>query len=438
MDKLYLGFAREDMSPDKPVRMNSQCTGVEVWHSIFAHALYFCDSEAKALVINTDLRQLPDHFLEPLRPLVAEKTGVPAENIVFTATHNHSCPDVTAGEVENIVDWKERIGYPAILRAAEAAVADAKPVVSMEGGRASSEKINFVRRYLLEDGTWKSVATANPSTAPRIAHESEADLELRAVRLHREGGKDVVLINYQTHAAGALAKFKDKVNADFCGELRDAVEEATGAWAVYLQGACGNTNYSTLLQEEKPQQRTDYRDVAESLAKTTLEALDNAQPLALGKLQMRSQQYLADVDHRQDHLADRALEIAKMKDAQERSAALREAGLKNHLIQWAIIRRARMAEKQEAELNSIAFGDFAMAFCPQEMFCQLGQQLRELSPYPMTFPCNYAQIYRGYMPSLDAVPHGEYEVDVCQFLPGTGEKEVQILTEQLQDMYGKR
>lgn len=436
MADLYLGFAREDMTPDKPVKMNSQNTGVEVWHGIFAHALYFCGGAEKVLLINLDLRSLNEEFLAPVRQLVAEKVGIPYENIVFTVNHNHSCPDTNMVTYnDDIKDWTERISYPAILRAAEAAVRDAKPVTRMEGGTAISDKVNFVRRYVLEDGTYKSIATANPSASPRVAHESEADLELRAVRLYREGGKDVVLMNYQTHAAGALTYFKDKINADFCGEMRDEVEAATGAFAVYLQGACGDSNYATLLQDEKETAIKDYRDLGRNLAKTALKALENAKELPLGKLQYRQQVYMAPVDHRRDDVAPRALEIAQMKDPEERKAALKESGINNHLIQWSIIRKYRMEKEQETELCSISLGAFALAFCPHEMFNSLGQKLRNASPYEMTFFCNYAQIYRGYMPALEMVPHGEYEVDTCYYLPGTGEKELEILLQQLQDMH---
>ena len=41
MEKFVLGFARADFTPDKPVRMNSQCTGVEIWHKLYANTLYF-------------------------------------------------------------------------------------------------------------------------------------------------------------------------------------------------------------------------------------------------------------------------------------------------------------------------------------------------------------------------------------------------------------
>ena len=436
MEKLILGFARADFTPDKPIRMNSVCTGTEVWHKIYANTLYFRQGAEGAVVIILDVRELYPHFIDPIRALIAEKAGVKRENVIMATTHNHSSPDVSsATHDESVGDWMVRIGHPAILQSVEAAVADAKAVTGMEGGKAISEKVTFVRRYQLEDGTWKGIATANTSKAPRVAHESDADLSLRAVRLYREGGKDVILMNYQTHAAGALAVFHDKLNADFPGDLRDAVEEATGAWSVYLQGACGNTNHFTYLAEEKEKyEKRDYRDVAASLAKTTLEALENAVELPLGALQVRAEKYLCDVNHTLDHLAPIALQVADIEPETARVEAMHANGINNRYELWAIINRSRMPMQDTVELASIAFGEFAMAFCPHEMFDELGKSLRDASPYAMTFPCNYANTYCGYMPSHRMVPHGEYEVNMCRFIPGTGETEILALLAQLQDM----
>lgn len=435
MSELKLGFAREDFTPDFPVRMNSQCTSDEVWHPIFATAMYFRDEAEQVLLINLDVRELYDHFLNDLRHTISATTGVPYEKIVFVTTHNHSSPDVGASNsVENCIRWKQEVGHPAIIRAAVAAVADTKPVTKITGGRATSPQINFVRRYQLEDGTWKGIATANTSTAPRVAHESAADLEMRVVRIYREDAQDLILMNYQTHAAGALAKFHEKLNADFCGEMRDTVEEATGALSVYLQGACGNTNYFTLLPDEKPLEKWDYREVGVILAETALEALKNATELSLGALKFRGENMVVDVNHTLDHLAPIALQVAEIEDADQRLEAMHANGINNRYELWGIINRSKMPLKSTVELCSIAIGDFAMAFCPHEMFDELGKRLRDISPYAMTFPCNYAQVYCGYMPSHRMVPHGEYEVNMCRFIPGTGESEILRLASQLQDM----
>lgn len=83
MDQLLLGFGREDITPDGPVRMNSQCTSDEIWHPIFAHALYFQQGAEKALIINLDLRELYAHFLDYLRPVISQTTGITPEKILL-------------------------------------------------------------------------------------------------------------------------------------------------------------------------------------------------------------------------------------------------------------------------------------------------------------------------------------------------------------------
>ena len=99
-----------------------------------------------------------------------------------------------------------------------------------------------------------------------------------------------------------------------------------------------------------------------------------------------------------------------------------------------IIKRKRMPDFEELELASVSLGDFALTFCPFEMFDINARQLRQASPYKMTFACSYSLNYRGYMPCHQMFPHGEYEATMCHYLPGTGENVVLGQLAQLQDM----
>ena len=99
-----------------------------------------------------------------------------------------------------------------------------------------------------------------------------------------------------------------------------------------------------------------------------------------------------------------------------------------------ILRRSRMAETEEMPLAARTLGDLGMGFFPFEMFDTNGKQLREVSSFPMTFPCGYSLNYLGYMPSCTAVPHGGYEVFMCRYVPGTGERVVLKLAAMLNSM----
>lgn len=434
MNELKLGYAREDFSPDKPIRMNSKKTGQTVYQPIYVTALSFSQGDTRVLVLDMDLRQPNGHFLQLVKPQAAQVTGVAEENIVFLTTHNHSYPDISCQDDQAVIDWRTRIGIPAILRAAVAAVADEKEVTGMVGGKTTTQYINFVRRYLREDGTWSGIATANPSKAPIVRHESDADPQLRAVRIVRQGGKDVILVNYQTHAASALQQMPEVICADFVGPLRDKLEMEENALVAYIQGACGNTNYVTKIAGEKETALVNFEKVGQALAEYTRQALKNAQPMAFDKLQYRSGSLECTVNHTKDHLAPLAIDIGKEPDPDKKLAMMHAAGIDNRYERSAIIKRVDMPETEQMEIASLSVGDLAMSFAPVELFDTLGVKLRDASPFAMTFFCGYALNYRGYMPSCDCWPHGEYEVVMCHYLPGTGEAIVLAQLAQLQDM----
>lgn len=434
MDQLRIGYCREDFSPDGPVRMNYQLTSTYVLEPICVTALALSQGDARVLIIGMDLRNIYKSFISTALPMITETTGIPADSVIFTCTHNHSCPEVMIYSDDAIRDWGDRIGFPAIVRAAKNAVADEKPVTGMVGGKAYTENLNFVRRYMREDGSWVGIATANSSKAPIVAHESEADPELRAVRISREGGKDVILVNYQVHAAGALGKFKDAINADFVGPLRDTLEADEDCHVLYLQGACGNLNYGTRIEAEKPLARQSYREVGEELAQVTKQALSQGLPFKTDRLQKWMGALDCDVNHTTDHLAPIAQAITDEPDPEKQKEMMASSPVHGRFVRKAILRRAGMPEKVPMELAAVSFGDLAIAFVSVEMFDTNGKQLRDASPFPMTFSCGYSLNCHGYLPSAKAFSHGEYEADICRFLPGTGETIALELCRQLQEM----
>lgn len=434
METLKIGYAREDFSPDKSVHMNSTKIGEKVMEPICTTCLSLHQGETRVLIIGMDLRNVYKHFTDIIIPQITEATGIPGDAIIFHTPHNHSCPDASSTSFECVLDWRERIGFPAILKAVKAAIADEKAVSGIYGSFGKCENVSYVRRYLKEDGSYVGIATANKSEAPIVAHESEADPSLRVVRIAREGGKDVLLVNFQVHAAGALGSHGDSVCADFVGPLRDALEESGDCLVMYYQGGCGNTNYTTRIEEEKPAKPADYKDAGLRLAAAVRETLTEEIPLEIGKLQYRNGSIPGAVNHTKDHLYDQAVAIGKEPDPEKRKEMMHAIGIDSNYVRGAIMKRKNMPAYEDLELASVSLGDVAMTFCPFEMFDHTARQLRQASPFKMTFACSYSLNYRGYMPSHQMFPHGEYEATMCHYLPGTGENVVLGQLAQLQDM----
>ena len=72
--------------------------------------------------------------------------------------------------------------------------------------------------------------------------------------------------------------------------------------------------------------------------------------------------------------------------------------------------------------TAVSIGDIAFTAAPYEMFDTNGVEIRNASPFEMTFTCSYTNGHMGYIPSAQAYPHGAYEVFVCKYRPGSGEE----------------
>ena len=221
MSNLQIGFAREIYSPDKPQTQNGARMGYSVLTDVMVTCVALSDGAETALIFSNDIRNLADEFTATFREKVVEATGVKAENIMICATHNHSAPDPHYYHIkEETTDWVERIAFPAILRAAKGALADLTEVKRVTSGTSEVDHVTFVRRYFREDGMFSSIMGDKYSPSKPARHETEADKELRALRFYRDGKKDVVIANFQVHAATALGATPDVFCSDFLDQFR--------------------------------------------------------------------------------------------------------------------------------------------------------------------------------------------------------------------------
>jgi len=430
---LKLGFGRCDFTPDGPVSMNSNLTSNEVIDRIFVTCLAWQDEDTTILQYSMDLRNIYDPQYAFVAPHIAKELGIPQENLLISVTHNHSAPDISLQDRPEIRDWTERIGLPAMCRAGKEALNDLAPVTGAISGKSITEKLNFVRRYQRADGTWFGIG-CKMTDSPLVRAENPADPELRAVRIARQDQKDIVLINFQTHAATGQGNFPYKVHADFVGPLRRVVESSEDVLAVYLQGACGNVNCNALLPEDQEGWPDDCFKIGEAMGQKVLEALSNAKPLQLGKLHLTNGKLTCQVNHAKSHLADQARVIKAETDPAKKQKLMEDAGITNIYEVSAIIKRSGFGETREMPLSTLICGDLAFGFAPVELFDTCGKAFREASPFDTTFFCGYTNGSHSYMPSALAFPHKGYEVMECHYVPGTGELIVLELLRQLNKM----
>jgi len=193
--EFMVGYARVNITPDVPTGLAGygnidERKHTEVLDYIYLTCVAMTDTEDNtALFFSADLCSMADTLVASIRTKVSEATGVPGERMMFNSSHTHSAP--YGQGIPQIVT-------KAAVEAAEDAIADRKPA-TMFAGKAETDGINFVRHYYMDDG---SVVTDNHGTTTGktiVSHTTETDEEMRILLFKREGGKDVVLANWQSH-----------------------------------------------------------------------------------------------------------------------------------------------------------------------------------------------------------------------------------------------
>ena len=426
--EFYAGYARVDITPDFSVPIGSNMTN-EVQDRTYATIIAVSDGENKALFITTDLRNSKGYILEKTLK-VAEINGVPRDNVFLSATHNHSA--ITYDDTNNyaVVKWRN-IYYQAIEEGIEAALADLSPTTA-EIGTAKTTNFAFVRRYIMEDGSFKGIHTNNPSTAYK-EHETEADDTMQVIRFNRTDAKDIVMVNWQAHPAHAIDMFPNMITSDFVHYFRKGAEEQYDINFAFFQGASGNINLHSYVKGKKIY--NNYMQVGLALPAVLGEALENMTPVSLGEIKAERVDFDVTVNHADDHLYDKALEVNKEKDVTKQKELIAKYGFQSKYEASSIITRYNYGVTETFSLSAISFGDLGFASTPYEMFDTNGMEVKDGSPFKMTFVCSCTNGSWSYVAADHAYENGGYEVYNCKFVRGTAEAVVGELLRLLNKQY---
>jgi hypothetical protein len=345
--------------------------------------------------------------------LIEKNFGIPESNVIISATHTHSA-HTAGGSSDGMTIWSGAY-YKKLVEVVEDALQDLAPAEAYVG-KTQAPAINFVRRYLLSNGKYQT----NPSAdGGAVAHESEADRELRTIHFKREGGKkDIIMMNFQTH----YGLYVEQYSADFVHYLRQWAEKETGAHFAYYSGASGNLNMTTRLAGESASGGDKMKSV-QLMWESAKTAMAGEVKVNTGKVVAASNLYAAKVHQDSEEDRRRAKEIDSLAEGNPlRTELMAKYGISSNRWVQGVITRSGLGATQSIPFHGISFGDIAFSSSPIEQFDENAKQVREGSPFKMTFTCSLTNGSYGYVPTKTAFPHSGYEVLVCRYAEGSGEE----------------
>lgn len=396
---LKVGYSSIDITPKTSVPLaggggagvsSTSRMSEEVLDSLYATCIAFSDeTDNTILLFNLDILYAFDAKEALVLPFsaadISKETGIPVKQIMFTSTHNHHAPDLRVDHPD-INDYNKALrGW--LKTAALDALADRKPA-KMFTATAYPEKQNFVRHYYMSDGSVAGSNFGDFKNNTIVDYVRKADNQMQLVKFAREGGKDVILMNWQGHpaAGGKATTYTIISNIRHMGSI---LEENLDCHFAFCLGASGNVNSTSRITADSD--GADYIQRQEKLAQYAIDAAAGFEEVKIGKLQILGLEY--------EGTAKNGTDIKTMS------------------------------------LYAFSLGDVAFITAPYEMFCENGEKIKQDSPFKTTIVATCANGNRSYIPSIETYEYNAYEIGGCQFVSGTAELLVTEYTNMLNQLY---
>ena len=415
-----VGFGRKEMNPPIPVliALGGMATGIK--DDLYATCIALSDGEKVSLLFHMDMKETPSLIFNPCAEAIDNAFGIPKENIIMNATHTHVSPHTTLKREENET-WRKTL-LSAVLAATKEALLDLAPA-RVFAGTGQALRFAFVRRYLLADGTFKT----NPRKADvPLRSESVADPELRTLRFEREGKKDVLLVSWQAHYGASGTE----ITSDFVHHLREKTERDLGVLFAYFNG--GSANINMLSRVKSLQRYSDYVEVGLALADVAKEALSQETEIRSGKIVTNYFEQIGEVIQDSPERKEWCKKILAAPQ-EKRDEMMSEHGFVSIHDVYSTNFRTMLGETGIIPLTVISCGAFAFTANPFEMFDVNAREIREGSPFFMTFALPYSNEHLGYMPPARFFQHGAYEVLKAFFVQGTADRTVEETVRMLHE-----
>ena len=430
---LQVGYGKASITPDFSVGLSGHSTestrksqGVE--SDVYATCIAALEGGERALLYTIDMCGLYEEDWGVLRWEIYKATGIPEHRILIAATHTHSAPGITGAEdgQKFLALLKEQV-----VAAAKAALKDRAPA-SIETASGEIQGMNFIRHYLMKDGTYAgpnfgATQTNSMTWLDVRGYAYEADHEMVLVKFNRSGTdkKDVVMVNWSAHPANNAEIGTYLISPDFIGPLRDELEQLSGTQVAYFTAADGDVVYDTWYMEERHYMAWD--EYGTKMGQYAYDILQTCQPLEGTGMRSATNLYPAKIEHSKDYLINEAQEVAELwnTDSAAANTLARSYGFSNALEARMVVSRYRKGETENRETSVLRIGGLGIISCNYEMSSINGMYIKDNSPFETTFILTGNH---GYIPYAGAYDYpteegqGAYEANTSLFTRGTAEE----------------
>lgn len=395
-DQLLVGAAEVDITPPVGIKLCGSLaprSSIGVDDPLTFKAVVLESGGVKLAYVLADLIALDREIGDAAVALASRRTGIPAEHIVWAASHTHTGPYTTPLFGTGINrPWLASL--PEKFAQAVAAAHKSRRAARMSRERGYCLKLIHNRRLKFKDGreinTW-------------LLHQGEADVQCLGAAApidpevgilcfdDEHGAPIAILWHFSLHTN---ANFGPRFSADYPGVVAGRLRERFGAGVmpIFVPGAQADIN-----------PLASYRQVGDELATVIIQRLDQRRP-GKGATQLGALKAEMVVPYR-DLTVDQEKRIKDSQWSPNDQKVFRK--------ELALMRKAGVREERTV-IQAWRIGEVGFTSLPGELFVEWGLKIKAESPFPWTFPVELGGDYIGYLVTKQAWKAGGYESLICR------------------------
>ncbi len=404
-ETFYAGVATRDITPGPGVPMwgygdrPSPATGT--LDPLLATAVVIRVGKFTLAISTMDIGRVPNvPVCDRIRKRV-KKAGV--DDVIFSASHTHGGP-----AIETVGPSSDHI-HEGIASSIEEAASNLAP--ARLGRGTVTMDIGHNRRKILDDGRvlmlWR-----NAERQPTSPLDQEATLfKVDAL----DGSPIATLVHFACHPV-VLGGDNTEYSADWVGEMKRVVREATGADCAFIQGGCGDVNPYLDKTPRDEGGIESMRATGQAAAYAIVTALSGIESHVPESPSIQLARKTVDVGLRWDMKDKKQIDVFRGVYGDRFSLYL-----------------DRMSKKMPVPMSTLLLnGEHGFAFTPGELFSQHQLDLKHRSPLDGALLCGYADDFHLYFPTIRDAAAGGYGGSSATYVGlGAGEK---LVAEAMMDL----
>lgn len=389
---------------------------------LHVRAIVLDDGQAQLAIAVVDSCYVQREVLDDAKQRASERTGIPTNHMLVSATHTHSAPPAKAGagtrgdETEDLTANEEKYSEQLRIGIAEAITRAYESRAAAEAGWGAAQLPEELsnRRWFKPVGTippdpfggTTDKVQMNPGRDDLIKPAGPVDPEISILSVRTADGKPLALLaNYSLHYVGGIPR--GQVSADYFGEFAKLISEHLAAPAEFVgilsNGTSGDVNNIDFTG--KRPRREPFEQVR----------------IVAGKVADKSYEAYQSIEHRSDvtlSMAERILTLKRRKPTDEGYAQAKkvlavkdESNLPRRAKPYAAraISLYEGPDTVDVKLQAVRIGELGITGIPFEVFTEIGLDLKQRSPLKPTFNISLANGGEGYLPTPEQHALGGYE-----------------------------